>query len=234
MATASLRFSLKTERSCPFQEANGNGQILSIFMYGGPMHARRQTATNDPAGRKAPRADARRNAALVLAGARRAVASKGLGVSYHEIAREAGVGVGTVYRRFPERDHLMTAVLSDILSELIRTAEAATECADPWEGFTLLFGELAARTAENAGLSGSLDAHGGPDIAALRHRLLELIRQVTECARQAGALRDDVDWRDIPFLAQAAVTPGCFLDLPADPARRTRTLRVVLDGLHAS
>ncbi|GAB2799280.1 TetR/AcrR family transcriptional regulator [Streptomyces daliensis] len=198
------------------------------------MNARRQAATSDAADRKAPRADAQRNAALVLAGARRAVASKGLDVSYHEIAREAGVGVGTVYRRFPERDQLMAAVLRDILNELVRTAEAAVECADPWEGFTRLFSGLATRTAENAGLSGTLDAHGGPDIAALRHRLLRLIRQATERAQQAGTLRGDVDWHDIPFLAQAAVTPGCFLGLPADPARGPRTLRVILDGLRGS
>ncbi|WP_405804054.1 TetR/AcrR family transcriptional regulator [Streptomyces sp. NBC_01187] len=198
------------------------------------MNARRQAATSDASDRKTPRADAQRNAALVLAGARRAVASKGLDVSYHEIAREAGVGVGTVYRRFPERDQLMAAVLRDILNELIRTAETSVECADPWEGFTRLFGDLATRTAENAGLSGTLDAHGGPGIAALRHRLLDLIRQATERAQQAGVLRDDVDWQDIPFLTQAAVTPGCFLGLPADPARGPRTLRVILDGLHGS
>ncbi len=47
------------------------------------------------------RSDAQRNAARVLAAARRAVAANGLDVSYHEIAREAGVGVGTVYRRYP-------------------------------------------------------------------------------------------------------------------------------------
>ncbi|KOG86391.1 TetR/AcrR family transcriptional regulator [Streptomyces varsoviensis] len=200
------------------------------------MNARLQGATTGDAAadRKAPRADARRNAALVLAGARRAVAAKGLDVSYHEIAREAGVGVGTVYRRFPERDQLMAAVLRDILDELIRTAEAAMQCADPWEGFTRLFGALAARTAENAGLSGTLDAHGGPDIAALRHRLLRLLRQTIERAQQAGALRSDVDWHDIPFLAQAAATPGCFLGLPADPGRGQRTLSVILDGLHGS
>ena len=180
-----------------------------------------------------PRADAQRNAALVLAGARRAVASKGLDVSYHEIAREAGVGVGTVYRRFPERDQLMAAVLRDILNELIRTAEvwnartrgglhpAAQRPGHPHDG-------------ERGGPVRNTRRTRGPDIAALRHRLLELIQQATERAQQAGALRDDVDWQDIPFLAQAAVTPGCFLGLPADPARGPRTLRVILDGLHGS
>lgn len=198
------------------------------------MSARRPTATSDVSDRKAPRADAQRNAALVLAGARRAVAAKGLDVSYHEIAREAGVGVGTVYRRFPERDQLMAAVLRDVLEELIRTAETSLRCSDAWEGFTALFTDLAARTAENAGLSGTLDEHGGPDIAALRQRLLELTRRVTERAQQAGVLRDDVDWQDIPFLAQATVGEGCFLGLPADPARRQRTFAIVLDGLSTS
>jgi AcrR family transcriptional regulator len=197
----------------------------------------RHTATGDvPSGKTAPRADAQRNAALVLAAARRLVAAKGLDISYHEIAREAGIGVGTVYRRFPERDQLMAAVLRDVLGELIEIAEACTRCADAWEGFVVLFTGLVARTAENAGLSGTLDEHGGPGVAELRHRLVELIRRAAERAQQAGVLRGDVDVDDIPFLAQATTmtTTGCFLALPTDPTRRQRAVRVVLDGLHTS
>ncbi|MCO5994221.1 TetR/AcrR family transcriptional regulator [Actinoallomurus rhizosphaericola] len=181
---------------------------------------------------KAPRADAQRNAGLVLAGARRAVAVHGLGVSYHEIARLAGVGVGTVYRRFPQRDQLMAAVLLDILDELIDEAERALECPDPWEGFTGVFTSLALRARENAGLSGSLDEQGGPRVAAQRRRLLDLLHRITERAHRAGVLRDDVGWQDIPFLAQAATPTGCVLDVPAGPQQAQRAITVILDGLH--
>ncbi|ALO99754.1 TetR family transcriptional regulator [Streptomyces hygroscopicus subsp. limoneus] len=178
------------------------------------------------------RADAQRNAARVLAAARRAVASTGLDVSYHEIAREAGVGVGTVYRRYPERDQLMAAVLSDILTELIDTAHQALDCDDAWEGFSLLFTGLALRTAQNAGLSGSLDQHGGPAVAEQRHELLDLTRRVIERAQDQGRLRRDLAWQDVLRLTGAPAVRGCVLGLEPAPAHGHHwVLTVLLDGL---
>ncbi|KAA6224019.1 TetR/AcrR family transcriptional regulator [Streptomyces albofaciens JCM 4342] len=178
------------------------------------------------------RADAQRNAARVLAAARRAVASAGLDVSYHEIAREAGVGVGTVYRRYPERDQLMAAVLSDILTELIDTAHQALDCDDAWEGFSLLFTGLALRTAQNAGLSGSLDQHGGPAVAQQRHELLDLTRKVIERAQDQGRLRRDLAWQEVLRLTGAPAVQGCVLGLDPDPAHGHHlVLTVLLDGL---
>jgi AcrR family transcriptional regulator len=178
------------------------------------------------------RVDAQRNAARVLAAARRAVASHGLDVSYHEIAREAGVGVGTVYRRYPERDQLMAAVLDDILNELIDTAHRALETEDAWEGFSLLFTGLALRTAQNAGLAGSLDQRGGPATTVQRHQLLDLSHQVIERAQDEGRLRRDLTWQAVLHLTGAAASQGCVLGLEPDPAHHHRsTLTVLLDGL---
>ena len=180
------------------------------------------------------RADAQRNAARVLAAARRAVASAGLDVSYHEIAREAGVGVGTVYRRYPERGQLMAAVLGDILAELIDTAHRALDCDDAWEGFSSLFTGLALRTAQNAGLSGSLDQHGGPAVAEQRDQLLDLTRRVVERAQREGRLRRDLSWQVVLQLTGAAAAQGCVLGLEPDPAHRHhRAVTVLLDGLRA-
>jgi AcrR family transcriptional regulator len=183
---------------------------------------------------KAPRADAQRNTALVLAAARRAVAAHGLAVSYHEIARLAGVGVGTVYRRFPERDQLMGAVLIDILDELICEANQALDNPDAWAGFRNLFTLLALRTGENAGLSDSLDERGGPQVAQRRSRLLELLRRTTLRAQHAHVLRDDVAWHDIPFLAQGATSAMCVLGLHAGPLQAQQAVTVILDGLRRS
>ncbi|MFJ9928384.1 TetR/AcrR family transcriptional regulator [Streptomyces misionensis] len=178
------------------------------------------------------RADAQRNAARVLAAARRAVASTGLDVSYHEIAREAGVGVGTVYRRYPQRDQLMAAVLSDILTELIDTAHRALDCDDAWEGFSSLFTGLALRTAQNAGLSGSLDQHGGPAVSQQRHKLLDLTRRVIERAQDQGRLRRDLAWQEVLRLTGAPAVQGCVLGLEPDPAHGHHlVLTVLLDGL---
>ncbi|QID36075.1 TetR/AcrR family transcriptional regulator [Streptomyces albus] len=178
------------------------------------------------------RADAQRNAARVLAAARRAVASAGLDVSYHEIAREAGVGVGTVYRRYPERDQLMAAVLSDILTELTDTAHRALDCEDAWEGFSLLFTGLALRTAQNAGLSGSLDQHGGPAVAQQRNELVDLTRRVIERAQDQGRLRRDLPWQEVLRLTGAPAAQGCVLGVEPDPAHGHHfALTVLLDGL---
>ncbi|POX36390.1 TetR/AcrR family transcriptional regulator [Streptomyces sp. Ru73] len=189
-----------------------------------------------PQGAATPvRADAQRNAARVLAAARRAVAATGLDVSYHEIAREAGVGVGTVYRRYPQRDQLMAAVLSDILTELIDTAHQALHHDDAWQGFSLLFTSLTLRTAQNAGLSGSLDQHGGPTVAQQRHELLDLTRRVIERAQDQGRLRRDLAWQEVLRLTGAPAVQGCVLGPDPDPAHGHHTaLTVLLDGLRTS
>lgn len=180
-----------------------------------------------------PRADARRNAARVLTAARQAVAAHGFDVSYHEIARLAGVGVGTVYRRFPERAQLLEAVLLDVLGELADSAEQALGEDESWPAFTRFFTGLALRTGENAGLSDSLDDRGGPQVAAARRTLLDRVRRLTERAQRDGVLRADLSWRDIPFLARAAAAGACVLDIPADPLQVERCVTVVLDGMRA-
>ncbi|MGY5627510.1 TetR/AcrR family transcriptional regulator [Streptomyces sp. UC1A3] len=198
------------------------------------MNTKRPAASQAQGTAMPVRVDAQRNAARVLAAARRAVASAGLDVSYHEIAREAGVGVGTVYRRYPERDKLMAAVLSDILTELIATAHQGLDCDDAWEGFSLLFTGLALRTAQNAGLSGSLDQYGGPAVAQRRHELLDLARRVIERAQDQGRLRRDLAWQDVLRLTGAPAVQGCVLGLEPDPAHGHHfVLTVLLDGLRA-
>lgn len=196
------------------------------------MHVEQPAAAQETA--TPLRVDAQRNAARVLAAARRAVASHGLDVSYHEIARQAGVGVGTVYRRYPERDQLMAAVLGDVLTELIATAHQALDCGDAWEGFSLLFTGLAVRTAQNAGLSGLLDQHGGPAIAEQRHQLLDLSQRVIEVAQDEERLRRDLAWQDVLHLTGAVAVQGCVLGLEPDPTRSHHSvLTVLLDGLRA-
>jgi AcrR family transcriptional regulator len=181
------------------------------------------------------RADARRNAEQVMAGARRAVASTGLDVSYHEIARRAGVGVGTVYRRYPDRAQLVEAVMLDILGELLTQAERALASDDPWTGFAGFFTTLTLRFRENAGLSDTLPDRGGPSVAAARLRLLELIERLVNRAQRAGSLRDDIHWEDIPLLAASIPASGrCVLNLRADSDQAERCVAILIDGMKSS
>lgn len=180
------------------------------------------------------RPDARRNTERVLSAARQAFAAAGLDAGYHDIARLAGVGVGTVYRRFPDRAKLMEAVLLDILDELSGCAEQALARTDAWPAFADFFTALAFRTREHAGLSESLDERGGPLVAAARHRLINLIHTLADRAQRQGVLRSDLAWRDIPFLARVAAFGTCALDVPGDAIQAQRCIIVVLDGMRAT
>ena len=176
------------------------------------------------------RADALRNRARVLQGARQAFAECGFEASYHEIARRAGVGVGTVYRRYPERQALVEAVLLDILDTLTDAALAACAEDDVWTGFSRFFGELSAYIERHAGLSARLEGGRGRLVGEAGLRLHASIETLRIRALRDG-LRPDVGTRDLLFLAQAAAFEGCGLGGKPDEAARARALGVILDGL---
>jgi AcrR family transcriptional regulator len=183
------------------------------------------------------RSDARRSAALVVAAARTAIAEQGLAVSTNEIVKRAGVGPGTFYRRFPSRHALLEAVLLEVVGELLERARSAAEDPDPWTGFAGLLSAFAAAQSENKGLSDALAAEPGEtggEVGDAFARLRDHVRAVTERAQEAGAVRADVSWRDVPFFAGAAagMSTRC-LGLDAGPSGRDRVVAVVLDGLRA-
>jgi AcrR family transcriptional regulator len=181
-----------------------------------------------------PRADAQRNRLRVLAGARTAVAVYGLDVSYHQIAQEASVGVGTVYRRYPNRDELLRAVLVEVLTSLIGIGERALDSPDAFHGFTEFFTEFTRRAAEHAGLSDSLLTPSGADVDAAKARLRDLIKRLTKRAQADGQLRRDVRWQDVLFLAHGtAVTAGCLLEENALDDQLERNLGVIINGLRS-
>ncbi|WP_326946939.1 TetR/AcrR family transcriptional regulator [Amycolatopsis sp. NBC_01307] len=183
------------------------------------------------------RSDARRSAELVIAAARTAIADHGLAVSTNEIVKRAGVGPATFYRRFPSRHALLEAVLLEVVGELVEQAREAAEAPDPWTGFAELVRALASAQSENKGLSDALAAEPGESGSAVAEAFAVLrdhVRAVTERAREAGALRPDVAWQDVPFLAGAAagMSPHC-LGLDAAKSGRDRVIAITLDGLRA-
>lgn len=185
---------------------------------------------------RALRSDARRSMELLISAARAAFAEQGLDVSTNEIVKRAGVGPATFYRRFPSRLALVETVLSEVLSELEEQAAAALNHPDPATGFANLFTALTVAQAENKGLSDALAGHGeSMRVDKARARLRRLIRAVTERAQEAGALRADLSWRDVPFLASAAssVAATC-LDLRAGTEQRDRVITILLAGLHGT
>ena len=82
------------------------------------------------------RADARRNADRLIAAARQALDDRGLAVTTRDIAERAGVGLGTLYRRLPSLEAVLTAILLDTLAEMTEQAGHALDNPDPWQAFT--------------------------------------------------------------------------------------------------
>ncbi|WP_328459591.1 TetR/AcrR family transcriptional regulator [Streptomyces sp. NBC_00448] len=187
----------------------------------------------DESGRR-PRADARRNVERLVEAARVAVADIGVGVSAHEIARRAGVGVGTFYRRIPSLDALLEMVLVEILDEISDVADQALEDPDAWNGLCVFAATYVRLRAESCGVSEALGGACGVPLAQRLEDLRGRIRRLVERAQAVGAMRTDVAWQDVPFLLAAAATGERTLDMRAGSQQWERNLQIILDGLRTA
>jgi AcrR family transcriptional regulator len=169
------------------------------------------------------RADARRNLERVLDAAAEVFAASGPDASIDEIARLAGVGHGTVFRRFPTKDDLIYAVVERHVAQMCALAEQALASDDPGEAFF----DFARGAAELAMSSPGLHrcvVHSGAKPGAAE--LEGLSRKVIARAQRAGALRQDLEPGEVAPLVRAAL-------LAAPSGHWRRYLAVVLDGLRA-
>ncbi len=178
------------------------------------------------------RRDAERNRQRILESARVLFAERGLGVSLDEIARHAGVGVGTVYRRFPDKELLIDALFEDRLGEILAVASAALEIEDPWEALVHFIEESMALQVEDRALKellhGTSSAHAR--IERGRQRIQPIVETILERARRAGAVRADIEISDLLLLQHAIGEVGEYTREIAPEAWR-RMLVIALDGL---
>jgi AcrR family transcriptional regulator len=181
-----------------------------------------------------PRADARRNVERLVAAARTAVAEVGVDVSAHEIARRAGVGVGTFYRRVPSLDVLLEAVLNEVLDEIAEVADRALDDPDPWNGLCTFAAIYVRLRTESCGINEALGGACGEALDPCLTGLRERIRLLVERAQAAGAMRADVAWQDVAFLLAAAATGDRTLGMQASDQQWGRNLQVLLDGLRTT
>jgi AcrR family transcriptional regulator len=174
------------------------------------------------------RADARRNYEKVLAAAREAFAEGGESTALEEIARRAGVGIGTLYRHFPNRQALIEALYLDEVEEVCRSA-AELDGADPWEALNGWFERFIGYLATKRALAAELLNYLGPDASlfqACRASLFAAGEPLLERAQQAGVVRQDVT---IAEVIQMVIGIG---KIPAaDPGQTEHILRIALDGL---
>jgi AcrR family transcriptional regulator len=169
------------------------------------------------------RADAQRNLERVLDAATEVFAASGPAASVDEIAKRAGVGHGTVFRRFPTKDDLMYAVIERHVEAMRALAEEALAADDPGAAFFDFIHRIAALNMGMPGLHGCV-AHCGEKPGAAE--LEKLAAQIVARAQRAGAVRNDVEPADVQVLVRSALTSA-----PDGPWQRY--LEVVLDGLRA-
>ncbi|OBH75168.1 TetR family transcriptional regulator [Mycobacterium scrofulaceum] len=176
------------------------------------------------------RADAARNRARVLDVAYETFAAEGLSVPIDDVARRAGVGAGTVYRHFPTKEALFTAVIEDRMRRLVDDGHALLESEGPGEAlFAFLRSMVLQWGAADRGLVDALAGYGidiacaAPDAEdAFKAMLGELLRS----AQDAGTARRDIDMRDLK-----AILVGCQAMQAYDSALAARATDVVIDGL---
>jgi len=178
------------------------------------------------------RTDAARNRKAIVDTARLVFADKGLDVSLDEIARQAGIGNATLYRRFPSRADLIAAVFAEQMAEYTATVDAALANPDPWDGLRRYVETIAAMQATDRGLANlvTMDVSAAPEIEQLRAKafvgMVELIRR----AKVAGALRPEFSTEDVLILlmANAGVVERSHASAAAASAR---LVHLLLDGL---
>jgi AcrR family transcriptional regulator len=188
-------------------------------------------ATDQPAQNllaRPKRADARRNYEKVLAAAREAFAEGGESTALEEIARRAGVGIGTLYRHFPNRQALLEALYIDEVEAVCKTA-AEFEDADPWEALSGWFRRFIGYIATKQALAAELLAYVERDAEVFKASRAALYRAggpLLERAQEAGVVRPDVQFGDVMQMVMA------IAKIPAADAQQTeRMLDIALDGL---
>jgi AcrR family transcriptional regulator len=182
--------------------------------------------------KKPLRADAERNRQQILEGAQAVFASEGLAVPIDEVARRAGLGVGTLYRHFPTKEALFLAIVVDRMERLVADARALCRAPDAGDAFFRFLGRVveegSAKKDFMDALSGA-SADLGRTLAGMKTRLRDALAVLLARAQKSGAVR-----RDVGVLEVLALITGAFswMDRLGSGAKdRERLFAVVCDGL---
>jgi AcrR family transcriptional regulator len=176
------------------------------------------------------RADARRNAELLVATARDVFAEKGADAPLDEIAKRAGVGAGTLYRHFPQREALVEAVYRDEVAELADRANVLLGEYEPAEALARWMREQMRFVDHRRGLAANLKLSMRPGTDTMhwcRDRLLTAAATLIDACRAVGAVREDVEPFDLLRFGHGLAVAGEL----GDPADTDRMLDIVLAGL---
>ncbi|MGI5238210.1 TetR/AcrR family transcriptional regulator [Dactylosporangium sp. CA-139066] len=179
-----------------------------------------------PGVRRPQRADARRNFDALLAAARDAFAEHGSGASLEDIARRAGVGIGTLYRNFPTRQDLFDAVYLEEIEALCRTADEAAGL-DPWDALATWLRRFVGYTATKRAIYEEIN-RDSEMMRGAREAIYAAAEPLLTRAQQSGAARADMSSDDLLRLVSGLTAAGYV-----DDAQRERVLAIALDGVRA-
>ncbi|MET7733220.1 helix-turn-helix domain-containing protein [Streptomyces sp. NPDC005402] len=179
------------------------------------------------ASRRPHRKDAARNYDALLAAAREAFAEHGAEASLEDIARRAGVGIGTLYRNFPTRRHLFESVYADEVNTLVQVAQELAD-QEPWEALTAWLDRFAGYMVTKRAVREALNDES-EIFAACRDSMYAAGGPLFARAQEAGRARRDMDFVDLLRMV-AGITATAF----DDDAQRDRVLSIALDGVRVS
>ncbi|MDN3353449.1 TetR/AcrR family transcriptional regulator [Actinomadura sp. DC4] len=180
------------------------------------------------------RADAARNRDKLLAAAVQVFGERGLDAPLEEIARRAGVSIGTLYNHFPARETFFDAIFPERLAALDRVAEAALEDPDPWNGFASFLEGLFALQSQDHALNDALALRFpvSPEVREACHRGFQHADRIIERAKESGRLRADFKPQDLSTVIWA-MSQVIRESMDVAPEAWRRCLAFFLDGLRA-
>jgi len=191
----------------------------------------RSSQPSAPAKPRAVRADARRNHDALLAAAGEAYAERGVDASLEEIAKRAGVGIGTLYRHFPTRDSLNEAVYRREVEALCDGVDGLLRENSPVEALAAWMRNFTGYVARKRGMAMALKSSLGPDSELFTYthrRVREALTTLVTRAAETGSIRDDVDSEDL----LRAMSGICMAtDSPEWSRRSERLVDLLVDGL---
>jgi AcrR family transcriptional regulator len=183
----------------------------------------------------ATRRDVQRNQELLLAAGRDVFSERGTQATLEEIARRAGLGIGTLYRHFPTREALVEAIYEEHIDDVVAAAEEGAAAEDAWEGLVGFLERALELQARNLPLREVFLRHpaGTGHIAAQRRRIRPLLKRLIGRAREQGTLRPDFTQGDF-FFTMWSFAPLVEVTARIAPDAWRRHLRIVLDGMRSS
>lgn len=190
-----------------------------------------QASAPDAAPARPLRKDAVRNRELLIAAAREVFARRGIEASLDDVARQAGLGVGTAYRHFANKHELLSAMMTETINQIIEDAERAASMDDPWQGLVSFFESMVATQARDRGLREVLmGIHDPEQLEQVQQRMSPPLNEIVRRAKRAGAIRRDLEPSDVGMIVAMLCT---VTEIAGDtePDLWRRFLALALDGM---